>query len=128
MDYDWLPFANCREVPTEIFFSDVAGSAGHQKRAIKVLCEPCPVRKQCLAAALWEERGMQKNNRFGVRGGLMALERHKLWKGLLSRRTVRRCARDLHTLEPDSQECAGCKQETRERKREWYRKQRLMSS
>lgn len=119
VDYSWTRYAECREYPTELFFSDEQGSLAEQKRVQQIACGPCPVRRQCLAAALWEERGLSKNNRFGVRGGLMAYERAKLWKELRSRRQVPYCRKELHPLEAGARECVECRKAQR---LEWKRK------
>ena len=36
----------------------------------QALCAGCPVRQECLAAAIEEEHGLSANNRYLVRGGL----------------------------------------------------------
>lgn len=114
MDYGWTRYAACREFPTELFFSEIAGSPGYTNEVKTLVCEGCPVRRQCLAAALYEEREYT-SMRYGVRGGLTAKERRELWSELVQRRTVRRCGRDLHIIAEGDRECKECRRIYRER-------------
>jgi transcription factor WhiB len=50
----------------------------------RALCAGCPVRPECLAAAIEEEHGLSANNRYLVRGGLTPAGRVRLEKGLAS--------------------------------------------
>lgn len=53
------------------------GETKEAQAAAKVICNtPCPIRTECLAGAL------ERRERFGVWGGLSALERSKLLKEL----------------------------------------------
>lgn len=61
--------AACRDVDVNVFFE--LSRKGHKEMAL-ALCQSCPVRADCLAAATEEEAGSQK---FGIRGGLTAEER-----------------------------------------------------
>lgn len=65
---DWRERALCREVDTEVFFPDKGGSTREAKR----VCATCEVRTQCLDYAL------QRDERFGIYGGLSERERRKL--------------------------------------------------
>ena len=85
-------------MPLEWFFWDthprgqVARQPGKQKRA-RAICAGCPVRQECLDAAMKEEiylcndHPMQMQHRHGVRGGLTPSER-----AALAGRAVRRRA------------------------------------
>lgn len=44
----------------------------------RAACRSCPVRKECLTAALEEERGLDATMRVGIRGGLTATQRATL--------------------------------------------------
>jgi WhiB family redox-sensing transcriptional regulator len=55
----WATLGRCRGLPTEVFFSDDPFSIARAK----AICDRCPVRDRCLAAAL--ERGEP----WGVWGG-----------------------------------------------------------
>jgi WhiB family redox-sensing transcriptional regulator len=67
----WQRDALCAQVDPEIFFPEKGASTLDAKR----VCAGCPVRAQCLAAAL--ERG----ERFGVWGGLAERERRVMRTG-----------------------------------------------
>lgn len=62
----WADFAACRKTPTRVFFED-AEQGGTEAFAI---CGRCPVRGECLEAALSDEAGLGPSYRYGVRGGL----------------------------------------------------------
>lgn len=65
---DWMRWASCAEVEPDLFFPE-AGSPG---TAAKKVCARCPVRSQCLQAAV------EQGEEFGVWGGLTAAERNEL--------------------------------------------------
>lgn len=62
----WRTRAACRHEPDRLF---VRGAA---QREAKVVCDPCPVRAQCLAEAL------DRRIEFGVWGGMTERERRAL--------------------------------------------------
>ena len=62
----WRTRAACRDEPDLLF---VRGAA---QRRVKVVCEPCPVRAECLAEAL------DRRIEFGVWGGMTERERRAL--------------------------------------------------
>jgi WhiB family redox-sensing transcriptional regulator len=66
--YSWQVDASCRGVDAELFFPPTEEEAG----TAKAICETCPVRLTCLAFAL------ERNERFGVWGGLTEKERGRL--------------------------------------------------
>jgi WhiB family transcriptional regulator, redox-sensing transcriptional regulator len=68
VDYSWQAEASCRGVDAELFFPPTDEEAG----AAKSICETCPVRLACLAFAL------ERNERFGVWGGMTEKERARL--------------------------------------------------
>lgn len=72
VDQPWADQALCREVDTEIFFSNKNGSA-HE--AMKV-CAACPVTAQCLTYA------METGQTWGVWGGMSAIGRVRLRRHL----------------------------------------------
>lgn len=74
---DWRTASACREVDPELFFPTPGDARG--VNYAKEICASCPVRRTCLAAALAEEGGRAKNNRFGVRGGLTHGQRYALY-------------------------------------------------
>jgi hypothetical protein len=41
-------------------------------------CDHCPVQRRCLAEAMKEEAGLSRKSRYGIRGGLSAVERWRL--------------------------------------------------
>ncbi len=76
----WEEHAACRAVGVdpEWFFP---GEAGNPRRA-KEVCSWCPVRAACLRDAMRKEKpGM----RHGIRGGLTAYARDRLWRRVQAR-------------------------------------------
>lgn len=73
---EWLKRARCADgtYEPEDFFS-LAESV--QKR-MKIVCALCPVQPQCLEWALDNELGLSINNRYGVIGGTLPIERVQL--------------------------------------------------
>jgi WhiB family redox-sensing transcriptional regulator len=69
-DDPWQTQALCARVDYELFFPEKGGSA----RDAKKVCARCPVRKQCLDAAL------SNGECFGIWGGYTERERRKLQK------------------------------------------------
>lgn len=63
----WVAHALCARVDPELFYPQKGGSTRDATR----ICTRCPVRPQCLAYAL------DRNERFGVWGGLSAPQRHR---------------------------------------------------
>ena len=66
--YSWQTEASCRGVDAEIFFPATEDEAV----PAKAICDTCPVRLACLAFAL------ERNEKFGVWGGLTEKERARL--------------------------------------------------
>lgn len=64
----WEVDAVCAQVDPELFFPEKGGST----RDAKKLCATCPVREECLNAAL------QRGEYWGIFGGLSPMERRKL--------------------------------------------------
>lgn len=106
----WELDAACREYPTEIFFGDTKGWSAENSDAIKYVCGGCPVRQECLEAALWEEQGLKRNERYGIRGGMSARQRHIHWIRLIER-GAGWCGKQLHIMEREDEECSECRKE-----------------
>ena len=73
---DWRERAACLGKPTGMFFPERGFNPGLAD--VIELCGWCPVRAQCLADAMAEERGVASGYRHGVRGGLTAHQRYEL--------------------------------------------------
>lgn len=71
---DWRQFAACRAVDPDVMFP-APGYRDGVERA-KSVCVPCPVRLQCLSAALAIEGGITKDHRHGIAGGLTPSQRY----------------------------------------------------
>ena len=69
----WRKNAACLAMPTDLWF----GGQNDLQQAKKV-CADCPVKLECLSAAMEEERGFTRFGRHGIRGGLTGHERSKL--------------------------------------------------
>ena len=63
------PDRHCRDTEVDMF------EVNAESRSV---CEGCPVRSECLRAAMQEEAGQPKQRRFGVRGGVSPRARYKL--------------------------------------------------
>jgi len=79
-DYSWQTEASCRGVDAELFFPPTEDESG----TAKAICETCPVRLACLAFSI------ERNERFGVWGGLTEKERARLSPA--ARESIRRQA------------------------------------
>lgn len=86
-DRQWNRQANCRGVPTHLFFPDEgrSGRNGYDWGLARELCDACPVRSQCLTAALEEERGVGRQMLNGMRGGMTPDERWRYVRQLRRR-------------------------------------------
>ncbi|QNN98055.1 WhiB family transcription factor [Microbacterium phage Fede] len=74
---EWMSRASCVNRNPEIFFAEGKGSVASQTDKAKKICrEICPVRQECLAKALADEKG--GGRRYGVSGGYTATEREQL--------------------------------------------------
>ena len=82
----WWSQAVCRGSGTATFF-DVRGRPNHTAAAIEV-CNGCPVRVDCLDAALAEETRV--NFVYGVRGGRTAAQRQTMLRRRRHTRQPRR--------------------------------------
>ncbi|GAA4706488.1 WhiB family transcriptional regulator [Streptomyces youssoufiensis] len=71
----WAASALCAQVDPELFFPEIGGSSAVTARRI---CAACPVRAECLAAALFEEGDCAPSYRHGIRGGLSPRARYAL--------------------------------------------------
>jgi WhiB family redox-sensing transcriptional regulator len=73
----WRKRAACIGTPTETFFpfTKAAEPEHRSYTAALEICNVCPVRRQCLDAALEEEAGTPP---VGMRGGLTPSERRSL--------------------------------------------------
>lgn len=82
LDMSWVGAGVCREpwIDPELFFPlTIASSQGQAQVAeAKAVCEPCPVRAECLAWAL------EALPEFGIAGGLTPEERRELTLGVAS--------------------------------------------
>lgn len=72
----WAQDALCAQTDPEIFFPEKGGSI----REATAVCAQCPVKQQCLDAALEEESGSSGYGRHGVRAGTTPRQRAHLAK------------------------------------------------
>ncbi|MGW6695589.1 WhiB family transcriptional regulator [Rhodococcus sp. NPDC054953] len=75
MTSTWINDAACRGQDTDLWFPGPAGDSG--AAGIRI-CQQCSVREQCLADAMAEERGLSREQRHGIRGGLTRKQRAEL--------------------------------------------------
>lgn len=117
---NWRDYAACIGVPTEFYFVDTKGSdGGSETRMARRICTSCPVRRQCLDAALYAERNVSEKLRFGIRGGLPPRKRAELWRELQAKQTDRKCTLGKHPMRGDNvirlknnwESCRACQEE-----------------
>jgi WhiB family redox-sensing transcriptional regulator len=70
-DQEWRRRAVCKGAPLEWFF----GSGDYEYRRAMRLCDRCPVRVECLDAAVLEEDDVPMRFITGVRGGTTPAQR-----------------------------------------------------
>lgn len=72
----WQDRGRCRDLDQELFYPPLDPETSAQREireaAAKAVCEPCPVRADCLSWAL------RNGERHGVWGGTTARERYQL--------------------------------------------------
>lgn len=73
---DWATQSACTKVDPETFFPDLYDGPAEAK----AVCAGCPVRRECLVAAL------ARNERYGVWGGLDERERQNLKRRTAARK------------------------------------------
>lgn len=110
----WQDQALCAQVDPEIFFPDKSGSA----RQAKAICATCPVQTRCLEFAL------ERNERYGVFGGMTERERQELKKP----RPVGLCRNGHDTRVVGMDERDYCRQCRRESQLRHDRRRRLRVS
>lgn len=78
----WRDSARCLRVDPEVFYPASWTSAEGQllTQLAQRICGACPVRLQCLDAAITAEGGRSSDNRFGIIGGLTPLERLRAYR------------------------------------------------
>lgn len=136
---DWQLDARCNGVPTDLFFPSMGTSSNAiELKMIFKMCGDCPVREQCLEAALAMEGDCGRNMRHGLWGGTTPEQRHRMVK---SRRVSRvrddnLCPKGLHEMTDDNvyvhpasqyRECRECRRAIRERHRINRRRLRRVS-
>lgn len=69
----WRDLAACVGVPHDVMFPPADGPRAADYSAAKAICQPCPVKAECLDYALTGEHGM-----FGCWGGTSPRERRTI--------------------------------------------------
>ena len=81
-DDSWRNSAACGNMPTRIFFDDIwqitSGTNKAALAAARAICDPCPVRRECLVEELAVEDDAAPKFRFGLRAGLTPAQRASL--------------------------------------------------
>lgn len=98
---EWLDAAACKGHATDLWFAE-RGDNERETKAAKAICAGCPVKDQCLEAALTD------NERFGIWGGYTERERRRIKR---KRRTDARAAearRIPRSDQPLKREPAAC--------------------
>ena len=80
-DQHWRQHAACRGADPELFFPPPLGAdTARHIQQVRAICDPCPVRQQCLDFALECEVGKPPYMRFGIVAGLTPQQRFELWQ------------------------------------------------
>ena len=79
----WIDNANCRGLPTELFFIDGDRSPLHQLQEARGICASCTVAVECLQYALQLPKPWH-----GIYAGLSVNQRKQLDKRVKHERTV----------------------------------------
>ena len=72
----WMSNAYCASTDPDIFFDSVGHNERATRAAARGICQPCPVKMQCLAYAMAFEKGHKF--RYGIYGGCTPTERKTL--------------------------------------------------
>jgi WhiB family redox-sensing transcriptional regulator len=100
----WEDRAACSNMPTSMFFEDVAPEDDEGNplplnqdalARARAVCQSCPVRTDCYLAAMAEEGGAAESRRYGIRGGTTPGQRYSIW-----RRDSLRCERCNEAYDP----------------------------
>lgn len=83
MSEHWSRHGACGRVEA-VVLELAHGKESEQREFVRKVCrgERCPVRAECLAAAMADEEGLASDKRWGVLGGFLGSERAKLARGL----------------------------------------------
>lgn len=78
----WRDLAACRTADDPDLWHPIGttGPALLQTAQAKAMCARCPVRHDCLEAAMNAEGGQARDGRHGIHGGLTGGERHALYQ------------------------------------------------
>ena len=78
---DWRQHAACRGADPEMFFPPPLGAnLAPLMRRIRALCDPCPVRADCLRFALDVEGDARQKNRHGIFAATTPRQRWAMWR------------------------------------------------
>lgn len=102
MNPDWRAEADCRYMPTWLFYPEAGGdtrSADHHATVARYVCYGCPVRAECLATAL------MTHDRNGIWGGTNEKERRALLRQVAAGRSLAAVVADV--CEPLAERRAG---------------------
>jgi WhiB family transcriptional regulator, redox-sensing transcriptional regulator len=113
---EWQHQAACRGVGPDVFYGD--GDTGPARLTPWTLCERCPVRGECLAQVLADERNLPRTYRFGLWAFTTPTIRQQLEDGELYATDGRHCGSvkgyQMHMIAGQAP-CQRC-----QRKWEWY--------
>jgi len=78
---DWRQHAACRDADPELFFPPPLGAnLAPRMRQVRELCDPCPVREQCLRFVLDFEGDARREDRHGIFAGTTPRQRWAMWR------------------------------------------------
>ena len=77
MTTHWRDDAACLEIGGDLFYpvGESESTYADLDRALRTCRVACPIRRECLTAAMHEEDGDHWRKRFGIRGGYLPKQR-----------------------------------------------------
>jgi hypothetical protein len=101
----WRDRAECRGASGDLFVSpgDLDDEPPYPSKEAQSFCRVCPVRAECLAAAL----ALSADDDWGVRGGTSAYQRRQM-RRVTRRRTCIGCGSEHLVLEGSAELCLSC--------------------
>jgi WhiB family redox-sensing transcriptional regulator len=78
---DWRQHAACRDIDPDLFFPPPLGARMRTvMQQVRAICDPCPVRKQCLQFALDVEGDKPAESRHGLWAATTPRQRWRKWR------------------------------------------------
>lgn len=106
-DTSWHHQAACKNLPTLLFFppeGERPAERDVREAKAKAVCDTCPVRMRCL------EEALQRNDKYGIWGGLNPDERVVVRRRLMRTGTLSTFARPRPRVTVTEKRCCRCQE------------------